>query len=97
MRVRGYARRVVGAAIGHRWGVFASFCGVRLLRNRAAIAAHCATRRRRRHRHLNAIGAPCADRSVNGSAAVSRAATQARRAIARTALPAFTPGAAGAC
>jgi pimeloyl-ACP methyl ester carboxylesterase len=79
MRVRGYARRVVGAAIGHRWGVFASLCSLHLLRNRAAIAAHCATRRRRRYRHLNAIGAPCADRSVNRSAAVSRAATQARR------------------
>jgi hypothetical protein len=68
-----------------------------MLRNRGAMTGDCANRHRRAHRHLNAIGAPCAGRSVNRSAAVSRAATQARSAITHTALPAFTPGAARAC
>ncbi|MFC3657590.1 hypothetical protein ACFOPN_18575 [Xanthomonas hyacinthi] len=49
------------------------------------------------HRHLNVIGAPRVDRSVNRSAAVSRAATPARSAAARSALLAFTPGAARDC
>ncbi|WLA09460.1 hypothetical protein MO328_04810 [Xanthomonas translucens] len=68
-----------------------------MLRNRGAMTGDCANRHRRAHLHLNAIGAPCAGRSVNRSAAVSRAAPPARSATTRSALPAFTPGAAGAC